>query len=75
MSSPDPKPGERYRHWKSGEVYEVLCVAREESNPSRKHVVYSSEDTQELWVRPLTGWHSNPDHRDPTVLRFTKMNQ
>lgn len=68
----DPEPGERYRHWKTGDEYEVICVAREEANPSRQHVIYRAKDGTK-WTRPLTSWHTRPDHRRPELLRFTKV--
>jgi|SRR5690606_24750597 len=50
-----PWPADRYRHKKSGGIYEVVAFAERESD-QMPLVVYRSLDTLRTWVRPMTEW-------------------
>ena len=43
---------ELWRHKKTGDIYEVICVAVLESNPDVLMVVYRNEVTGDRWVLP-----------------------
>lgn len=56
----EPKPGERYRHFKGEEkIYEIIAVAKNCDNPEKKIVIYRNlyltEDLQfgVIWARSL----------------------
>ncbi len=55
-----PAPG-RYRHHRGG-LYTLLCVARH-SETEEWLVAYSSEQTGDHWVRPLSMWSELVDGR------------
>lgn len=44
--------GKKYRHFK-GLVVDILMVAKD-SEDLKEMVVYKHEDTNEIWVRPLS---------------------
>lgn len=48
----EPAPG-RYRHMRSGRLYELLVIAHVKSNPNQRVAVYASLETQRFWVRPI----------------------
>jgi len=62
----EPKPGEIYEHFKGGD-YEVLDIARDCENPSKKVVVYKSLYEHEeyprgtVWTRSLDDFVSEKE--------------
>ena len=47
-------PPERYRHVKTGNLYDVICNAQEEACPDKAMIVYRSVATGACWVRPAS---------------------
>lgn len=55
----EPEAGCAYRHTKSGKVYVVIVVAREEAASTSRKVVYRRADgTGQTWCRSLSSWNS-----------------
>ncbi|MDH3353385.1 MAG: DUF1653 domain-containing protein [Nanoarchaeota archaeon] len=54
----EPKPGEKYLHFKNMEV-EIICIARDCENPDKKFVVYKHSGSvkgltgETTWIREL----------------------
>jgi hypothetical protein len=46
-------PGSVYKHYKKGDLYRALTIARTEKN-QEEMVVYESEVTKDIWIRPVT---------------------
>jgi hypothetical protein len=76
----EPKPGERYRHFKGG-LYRIVCCCTEEMNGQRL-VIYSSSMDSRIWARPLANfqqtvtWEQKDDEgkeRVYTALRFEQI--
>lgn len=69
-----PAVGSLWRHYKGG-LYTVVAIAKLESNPTAgDQVVYSSVETKETWVRPLSEWHELLDGPVAgTVSRFKRV--
>lgn len=63
-----PAPIMTYRHYKGG-IYEVVCEARLESDPSIIMIVYKSEDGL-IWTRPKEIFFEFVEHEGKTVQRF-----
>lgn len=53
----EPLPG-RYRHYKLGDLYDVIGVARDITEPDigREFVIYRSVRRGVLWARALDEW-------------------
>jgi hypothetical protein len=62
----------KYRHYKGG-IYEIVCEARLESNPSVIMIVYKSEDGL-AWTRPRDVFFELVQHEGETVQRFAPVN-
>ena len=58
----------RYRHYKGG-IYEIICEARLEADPSVIMLVYRSEDGA-IWTRPRDVFFEMVEHEGKTVPRF-----
>lgn len=65
--------GGMYRHFK-GTLHKVIAIAKH-SETLEKMVVYTHEDTKEVWVRPYDLFTSKVDHEKyPEIVqeyRFT----
>ena len=74
----EPKPGERYKHFKGGE-YEIVCVARDCENPEKKVVVYKmlydKEDFAKgtIWIRNLEDFVGEKELNEEKIKRFVKI--
>jgi hypothetical protein len=62
----------RYRHYKGG-IYELICEATLESDPSVTMVVYRSE-AGTIWTRPASVFFELVEHEGDTVPRFAPIN-
>lgn len=58
----------KYKHFKGG-IYEVICEAKLESDPSIVMVIYKSADGS-IWARPRTIFFECVEHEGKTVQRF-----
>lgn len=54
-------PGGKWKHFKTGKIVEVICVARDTENPDSYGVVYITPDGR-VWNRPLWMFLSEVDH-------------
>lgn len=53
VERPEPRPLERWRHWKGG-AYEIVCVADVEADGGlTRQVSYRSLEDGKVWCRPL----------------------
>jgi hypothetical protein len=57
-----------YRHYKGG-LYTVLMIARN-SETEEEMVVYISDKTQSLWVRPAKMWNEEVELNGKKCKRF-----
>jgi hypothetical protein len=62
---------QRYRHFKGG-VYEFVCTAALESDPSVTMVVYRAADGS-IWTRPSAVFFEQVEHGGVSMPRFTAM--
>ncbi len=60
----------RYRHYKGG-MYEFICEAKLEPDPSVIMVVYRSLDDGAIWTREKTVFFETVAHEGKTVPRFS----
>jgi hypothetical protein len=58
----------KYRHYKGG-IYEIVCEAKLESDPSIIMIVYKS-DNGLIWTRPRNVFFELVQHEGKTVPRF-----
>lgn len=58
----------KYRHYKGG-IYEIVCEAKLESDPSVIMIVYKSESGL-IWTRPRNVFFELVQHEGNTVPRF-----
>lgn len=58
----------KYRHYKGG-IYEVVCEAKLESDPSVIMMVYKSEEGS-IWTRPRDVFFELVECEGKTVQRF-----
>ena len=61
-----------YRHYKGG-LYEVICSAILESDPSITMIVYRSANGS-IWTRPEKVFFENVEHEGKSVPRFALIN-
>lgn len=61
-----------YRHYKGG-LYEVICSAKLESDPSITMIVYRSANGS-IWTRPEKVFFENVEHEGKIVPRFALIN-
>lgn len=54
------KPNQIYRHFK-GTLHRIICIAKDSETLSDV-VVYTHEEDNEIWVRPLEMFLSEVDH-------------
>jgi hypothetical protein len=57
MSGREVKAGQRYRHFKKGTIYEVVCVATH-CDDDTQWVVYRDVETCRNFIRPLDNFLS-----------------
>ena len=76
----EPKPGEKYVHFKGKDkVYEVIVISRDCNNPANKIVtyqsLYSSEEFQAgtIWSRSLEDFVGFKMVEGKKVKRFVKI--
>jgi hypothetical protein len=62
----------RYRHYKGG-IYELICEATLESDPSVTMIVYRA-DNGTIWTRPASVFFEMIEHEGQTVQRFSPIN-
>ncbi|QDQ79841.1 DUF1653 domain-containing protein [Paraburkholderia megapolitana] len=58
----------RYRHYKGG-LYELVCEATLESDPSVTMVVYRAHNGT-IWTRPASVFFEQVEHEGRLVARF-----
>lgn len=54
------KAGQVYRHFK-GTIHKVICIAKH-SETKEDLVIYTHEEDNEIWARPLDMFLSEVDH-------------
>lgn len=54
------KEGQVYKHFK-GTMHRIICIAKH-SETKEDMVVYTHDDDNEVWVRPLDMFLSEVDH-------------
>ncbi|MFA6015400.1 MAG: DUF1653 domain-containing protein [Gallionellaceae bacterium] len=59
----------KYKHFKGG-IYEVICEAKLESDPTMMMVIYKSADGA-IWARPRAIFFECVEHEGKTVQRFS----
>ena len=59
--------GKSYRHYK-GNIYKIINFARH-SETDEEMIVYQSQSTGDIWVRPKKMWNEIVDKNN--TLRFT----
>lgn len=64
------EPHMKYRHYKGG-LYEIICEAKLESDPSVTLIIYCSEQGQ-TWARPKEIFFESVQHEGKTVPRFAR---
>jgi hypothetical protein len=62
----------KYRHFK-GEIYELVCEAKLESNPQIIMVIYRSPDGSS-WARPRDVFFELIEHEGKIMRRFEPIN-
>lgn len=62
----------KYRHYKGG-IYEIICEAKLESDPSINMIVYKSEEGS-IWTRPRNVFFELVQHEGTSVPRFAPIN-
>jgi len=58
----------KYRHYKGG-IYEYICTATLESDPSVQMMVYKSEEGT-IWTRPAAEFLGQVNEKGQTIPRF-----
>jgi hypothetical protein len=61
----------RYRHYKGG-IYELICEATLESDPSVTMIVYKAANGT-IWTRPKAVFFELVEHEGVEVQRFAPM--
>lgn len=62
----------RYRHYKGG-IYELICEATLESDPTVTMIVYRAANGT-IWTRPANVFFELIEHEGQTVARFEPIN-
>lgn len=62
----------KYRHYKGG-IYELICEATLESDPSVTMIVYRAFDGS-IWTRPSTVFHELVEVDGEHLPRFAPVN-
>ncbi|MDH2915905.1 MAG: DUF1653 domain-containing protein [Gallionella sp.] len=58
----------KYRHYKGG-IYEIVCEAKLEADPTIAMMVYKSEEGI-IWTRPKTAFFEQVQYQGQSVPRF-----
>lgn len=69
MEQPAVGPGQVYRHFKKGTLYEVVCLATH-SETNEEMVVYRDQTTERCFVRPLGMFTDYKEDGGSRVKRF-----
>ncbi len=59
----------RYRHYKGG-LYELVCEAKLEADPTVTLMIYRSLSDGQIWARPKTVFFERVEHQGQQVPRF-----
>ena len=59
--------GKLYKHYK-GNIYKIINIGQH-SETLEKMIIYQSEETGEVWIRPYKMWNEIVDTKN--TLRFT----
>jgi hypothetical protein len=59
----------QFRHFKGG-IYDFVCAAKLESDPTITMIVYTAADGS-FWTRPESVFFEKIEHEGKTVQRFT----
>ena len=59
--------GKLYKHYK-GNIYKIINIGQH-SETLEKMIIYQSEETGEVWIRPYKMWNEIVDKNN--TLRFT----
>ena len=63
-----------FRHFKNGQVYKLLHIARVEAEPDKKVVVYQAMyGDQEVWIRPYDNFFESVTVNGKSVPRFEEV--
>ena len=55
------KAGQVYKHFK-GTIHKIICIAKH-SETGETMVIYTHEDANEIWARPINMFLSEVDHK------------
>ena len=69
------KIGGFYKHYKTGKLYEVICVAKH-SETLEDMVIYEAQyenPTSKIWARPLSMFLEEVEFQGKKVLRFGRL--
>ena len=66
-------PAMRYQHYKGG-LYELVCEARLEADPSVILMIYKSANGL-VWARPKDVFFERVQHQGQTVPRFAPLGE
>lgn len=63
-----------FRHFKNGQVYKLLHIARVEAEPDKKVVVYQAMyGDREVWIRPYDNFFESVTVNGKSVPRFEEV--
>lgn len=62
----------KYRHYKGG-VYELVCEAKLEADPSITMMIYKSATDGMIWARPRDVFFETVEHEGRQVPRFAPL--
>ncbi len=62
----------RYRHYKGG-VYELVCEAKLEADPTVTLMIYKSQADGMIWARPKPIFFETVEHEGGQVPRFAPL--
>lgn len=69
-----PQPGEKYTHFKTGNMYEIIALAKHSETLEDMIVYKALYGEGQVWVRPATMFSDMKTLEDGTqVQRFTKV--
>jgi hypothetical protein len=69
----EPVIGQKFRHFKSGTIYELIAIARDHES-QQALAVYQNVATGACWVRPYLEFLEEIDHQGKRIMRFTPVN-
>lgn len=63
-----------FRHYKNGQLYKLLHIARIEAEPDKKAVVYQAMyGDRDIWIRPYENFFENVVVNGEEVPRFKEV--